>query len=161
MEEFFHISHSLMDTDCDGHVILCYELMIEVEHCFRIKRGGGAGHHHPLSLAGNTSPCPWDKLEDVAWNKPDSKTLEHLVWSVYNPIIKLPGASPIKSSGSCKCAVRRRHRPNLMSHPWSECTQLSLLHPQVGCQKGQRPLRPWTWLPIKSTLQRRELWEEK
>ena len=37
MEEFFHISHSLMDTDRDGRVILCYELMMEAEHRFRIK----------------------------------------------------------------------------------------------------------------------------
>ena len=37
IEEFFHISHSLMDTDRDGCVILCYELMIEAEHHFRIK----------------------------------------------------------------------------------------------------------------------------
>ena len=37
MEEFFHISHSLMDTDRDGCVILCYELMMEAEHRFRIK----------------------------------------------------------------------------------------------------------------------------
>ena len=37
MEEFFHISHSLMDTDRDGRLILCYELMMEVEHHFRIK----------------------------------------------------------------------------------------------------------------------------
>ena len=37
MEEFFHISHSLMDTDRDRCVILCYELMMEAEHRFRIK----------------------------------------------------------------------------------------------------------------------------
>ena len=41
MEEFFHISHDLMDMDHDGHVVLCYELMIEAERHFRIKRGGG------------------------------------------------------------------------------------------------------------------------
>ena len=69
---------------------LCYELMIEAEHRFRIKQGGGAGHRRPSPSAGNASPCPRDKLEDVAWNKPDSKTLEHLVWSVYDGIL-LPG----------------------------------------------------------------------
>ena len=37
MEEFFHSSHSLTDTDRDGRVILCYELMMEAEHHFRIK----------------------------------------------------------------------------------------------------------------------------
>ena len=47
MEEFFHISHSLTDTDHDGRVILCYELMIEVEHRFRIKRGGSTGCRCP------------------------------------------------------------------------------------------------------------------
>ena len=93
MEEFFHISHSLTHTDCDGHVILCYELMMEVEHRFRIKRGSGVERHHPLSSTGNTSPGPQDKLEDVAWNKPDSKTLEHLVWSVYDGILS-PGPTP-------------------------------------------------------------------
>ena len=78
MEEFFHISHSLMDADRNGCLILCYELMMEVEHRFRIKRGGGAGCRHPSSSSSNTSPCPRDKLEDIAWNKPDSKTLECL-----------------------------------------------------------------------------------
>ena len=93
MEEFFHISHSLTDMDRDGSVVLCYELMIEAEHRFRIKRGGGAGRHRPSSSTSNASPCPRDKLEDVAWNKPDSKTLERLVWSVYDGIL-LPGPTP-------------------------------------------------------------------
>ena len=93
MVEFFHISHSLKDMDHDGCVVLCYELMIEVEHHFRIKQGGGMGRHHPLSTTSNASPCPRDKLEDVAWNKPDSKTLECLVWSVYDGILS-PGPTP-------------------------------------------------------------------
>ena len=93
MEEFFHISHSLTDMDHDGRVVLCYELMIEAERRFRIKRGSGAGCHHPLSTTSNASPCPHDKLEDVAWNKPDSKTLERLVWSVYDGILS-PGPTP-------------------------------------------------------------------
>ena len=76
MEEFFHISHSRTDMDRDGRVILCYELMIP---CRR-----------PLSSTSNAPPCPRDKLEDVAWNKPDSKTLERLVWSVYDRILS-PG----------------------------------------------------------------------
>ena len=37
MEEFFYISHDLMDQDRDGCVVLCYELMMEAEHRFRIK----------------------------------------------------------------------------------------------------------------------------
>ena len=93
MEEFFHISHDLTDMDHDGRVVLCYELMIEAERHFRIKRGGGAGRHHPSSTTSNATPCPHDKLEDVAWNKPDSKTLERLVWSVYDGIL-LQGPTP-------------------------------------------------------------------
>ena len=93
MEEFFHISHSLADMDRDGCVVLCYELMIEAKRHFRIKRGGGAGHRHPSSTTSNASPCPRDKLEDVAWNKPDSKTLERLVWLVYDGILSL-GPTP-------------------------------------------------------------------
>ena len=93
MEEFFHISHSLTDMDRDGHVILCYELMIEAEHHFRIKRGSSVGHRRPLSSTSNASPCPHDKLEDIAWNKPNSKTLERLVWSVYDRILSL-GPTP-------------------------------------------------------------------
>ena len=90
MEEFFHISHDLTDMDHGGHIVLCHELMIEVERRFRIKQGGGAGHRRPSSTTSNATPCLPDKLEDVAWNKPDSKTLECLVWSVYDGIL-LPG----------------------------------------------------------------------
>ena len=93
MEEFFHISHDLTDMDHDGRVVLCYELMIEAERRFRIKRGGGTGCRHPSSTTSNATPCPPDKLEDVAWNKPDSKTLERLVWSVYDGILS-PGPTP-------------------------------------------------------------------
>ena len=93
MEEFFHISHDLTDMDHGGRVVLCYELMIEVERHFRIKRGGGAGRRHPMSTTSNATPCPPEKLEDVAWNKPDSKTLEHLVWLVYDGILS-PGPTP-------------------------------------------------------------------
>ena len=32
-------------------------------------------------------------LEGIAWNRPNSKTLEHLVWSVYDGIL-LPGPTP-------------------------------------------------------------------
>ena len=54
MEEFFYISHDLTDQDCDGRIILSYELMMEAEHQFRVKRGGGVGctaaPHHPLAM---------------------------------------------------------------------------------------------------------------
>ena len=93
MEEFFHISHSLTDMDRDGRVVLCYELMIEAERHFRIKRGGGVGSCRPSSTTSNAPPCPCDKLKGIAWNKPDSKTLEHLVWSVYDGILS-PGPRP-------------------------------------------------------------------
>ena len=93
MEEFFHISHSLTDMDYDGRVVLCYELMIEVERHFRIKWGGGVGRRCLSSTTSNASPCPRDKLEDIAWNKPDRKTLEHLVWSAYDGILS-PGPTP-------------------------------------------------------------------
>ena len=68
IEEFFHISHDLTDMDHDGHIVLCYELMIEAERHFRIKRGGGMGRRRPSSTTSNATPCPRDKLEDVAWN---------------------------------------------------------------------------------------------
>ena len=58
MEEFFHISHDLTDMDHDGRVVLCYELMIEAERHFRIKRGSGMGRHHPSSTTSNATPCP-------------------------------------------------------------------------------------------------------
>ena len=148
--------------------------MIEAEHRFRIKRGGGAGCRHPSATTSNASPCPRDKLEDVAWNKPDSKTLERLVWSVYDRILS-PGPTP-KLTGpesynqvtrhltskvfrGCKCTVQHVHWPNLMSQPQSRCAQLSSLYPQAGCQKSRRLPRPWTRLLIKSTQQKRELWE--
>ena len=93
MEEFFYISHDLTDQDHDGHVILSYELMMEAEHRFRVKWGGGVRHRHPSSPSGNAPPCSWDTLECIAWSEPDSKTLEHLVWSVYNGILS-PGPTP-------------------------------------------------------------------
>ena len=79
MEEFFYISHDLTDQNCDGHVILSYELMIEAEDQFRVKQGGGIGCHCPLPSSGNAQPCSRDTLECIAWSEPDSKTLEHLV----------------------------------------------------------------------------------
>ena len=107
IEEFFHISHDLANTDHDGRVVLCYELMIEAECHFRIKQGGGAGRRHPTSTTSNATPCPPDKLEDVAWNKPDSKTLERLVWSVYDGILS-PGPTPKLTGPESYNQVTRR-----------------------------------------------------
>ena len=57
MEEFFYISHDLTEQDRDGCIVLCYELMMEAEHWFRIKRGGGVGCRRPSSSSGITPPC--------------------------------------------------------------------------------------------------------
>ena len=96
-----------MEMDRDGRVVLCYELMIEAERHFRIKQGGGTGRCHPTSTTSNATPCPPDKLEDVAWNKPDSKTLERLVWSVYDGIL-LPGPMPKLTGPESYNQVTRR-----------------------------------------------------
>ena len=61
----------------------------------------------PTSTTSNTTPCPPDKLEDVAWNKPESKTLERLVWSVYDgilspgPMLKLTGPESYNQVTRC------------------------------------------------------------
>ena len=93
MEEFFYISHDLTDQDRDGRVVLSYELMMEAEHRFRVKQGGGIGYRHPSPSSSNAPPCSRDTLEHVAWSEPDSKTLEHLVWSVYDGVLS-PGPTP-------------------------------------------------------------------
>ena len=71
-------------------LVLSYELMMEAEHRYRVKRGGGIRHHHPLPSSSNALPCSWDTLECIAWSEPDSKTLERLVWSVYDGVLS-PG----------------------------------------------------------------------
>ena len=93
MEEFFYISHDLMEQDRDGRVVLSYELMMEVEHRFKIKWGGGVGRRRPSSSSGNAPPCSRETLERIAWSKPDSKTLEHLVCSIYDGLLS-PGPTP-------------------------------------------------------------------
>ena len=93
MEEFFYISHDLTEQDCDGRIVLSYKLMIEAEHWYRVKRGGGIGCHRPSPSSGNAPPCSGDTLEHIAWSEPDSKTLERLVWSVYDGVLS-PGPTP-------------------------------------------------------------------
>ena len=93
MEEFFYISHDLTEEDHDGRIVLSYKLMMEAEHWFRIKRGGGIGHCCSPSCPSSAPPCSQETLERVAWGKPDSKTLEHLVWSVYDGLLS-PGPTP-------------------------------------------------------------------
>ena len=63
---------------------------MEAEHQFRIKWGGGIGHCHSPSSSGITPLCSCEMLECVACSKPDSKTLERLVWSVYDALLS-PG----------------------------------------------------------------------
>ena len=87
MEEFFYILHDLTDEDRDGRIVLSYELMMEVEHQYRIKWGGGAWCHPSPSHASTTPTCSSEVLECVAWTKTDSKTLECLMWSVYDGLL--------------------------------------------------------------------------
>ena len=61
--------------------------MMEAEHQYRIKWGGSIGPHHSPSHVSSTPLCSLEMLECVAWTKPDSKTLEHLVWLVYNGLL--------------------------------------------------------------------------
>ena len=107
MEEFFYISHGLTDQDRDGCIILSYELMMEAEHQFRVKQGGGFGHCCPSSSSGNAPPCSQDTLECIAWSDPDSKTLEHLVWSVYDGVLS-PGPTPKLTGPETYNQVTRR-----------------------------------------------------
>ena len=46
--------------------------------------------HHMLAAP---HQCSLETLECITWAKPESKTLEHLVWSVYDGIIS-PGPTP-------------------------------------------------------------------
>ena len=94
MEEFFYISQQLTDEDCDGHIVLGYELMLEAEHRFRIKWDGGIGRHRSLSHStSNALPCSQETLDHVTWSNPDSRMLECLMWSVYDGILT-PGPKP-------------------------------------------------------------------
>ena len=79
MEEFFYISHDLMEQDHNGHIVLSYELMMEVEHQFRIKWGGGIGCRHPSSSSGNAPPCSQEMLERALPGV--SQTAKH--WSAW------------------------------------------------------------------------------
>ena len=93
MEEFFYILHDLTEEESDGHVTLGFELMIEAEHRYRIKQGGGIRCCCSPSHASSTLPCSQEMLECITWGKPDSKTLEGLVWSVYDGLLSL-GPTP-------------------------------------------------------------------
>ena len=88
-------------------VVLSYELMMEAEHQFRIKWGGGVRCRRSPSCSGSAPPCSWEMLERIAWSKPDSKTLERLVWSVYNGLLS-PGPTPKLTGPESYNQVTRR-----------------------------------------------------
>ena len=97
MEEFFYISQQLTDEDLNGRIVLGYELMLDAEHRFRIKWGGGVGRHSsPLHSASNAPLCSQETLDCVTWSNPHSRMLEHLVWSIYDEILTLgPTPKPV------------------------------------------------------------------
>ena len=67
---------------------------MEAEHQYRIKWGGAVPDmplpHHMLALPHHAVRRCWNI---VAWTKTDSKTLERLVWSVYDGLLS-PGPTP-------------------------------------------------------------------
>ena len=68
--------------------------MLEAEHKFRIKWGRGIRHcWSPLHSASNTLLCSQETLDHMTWSNPDSRMLEHLVWSIYDGILTL-GSTP-------------------------------------------------------------------
>ena len=87
MEEFFYISHNLTEEDRNGHVVLSYELIVEAEHRYRDKMGWWCQMPPFPSHAGSAPLCSPEMLECIAWAKPESKTLECLVWSVYDGLL--------------------------------------------------------------------------
>ena len=173
MEEFFYISHDLMEQDRNGRVVLSYELMMEAEHRFRIKQGRGIGRCCPLSSSGNAPPCSWEMLEHIAWSKPDSKTLERLVWSVYDGLLS-PGPTPKLMGPESYNQVTRHLAAKVFrglqvcclvrtSAQFDEPTPVKVrsvvfAHPRARSWERQKP---WTRPPKKWKVPRRELWEEK
>ena len=95
MEEFFYISQQLTDEDCNGRIVLGYELMLEAEHRFRIKQGRGASDatNPPCIPLVTAPPYSQETLDCVTWSNPDSRMLECLVWSIYDGIVT-PGPTP-------------------------------------------------------------------
>ena len=75
-------------------VVLSYELMMEAEHQFRIKQEQRCRMPLPLVILWQHPTMQlrrcWNVLPGVS---PDSKTLEHLVWSVYDGLLS-PGPMP-------------------------------------------------------------------
>ena len=151
MEEFFYISQQLVDGDRDGHVVLGYELMLEAEHRFRIKQGGGIGCHQTSShSASKAQPCAQETLDHVTWSNPDSKMLEHLMWSIYDGILtpgptpKLVGPKSYNQVLKClstkvfrglqvHCSTRTSAQFNEL--PPLGCNQLSSCHPSMREQR--------------------------
>ena len=168
----FYISHELTDEDRNGHIVLGYELMLEAEHRFRIKWGRGVGcRRSPSHSASNAPPCSPDTLDCVTWSNPDSKMLEHLVWSVYDGILtpgptpKLVGPESYNQVIRClatkafrglqvHCSARTSAQFDELSPPrvWS----VVLVPPQrEGAKKADKP---WTPPPWKMKMVKKGLW---
>ena len=154
MEEFFYISHNLTEQDRNGRIVLSYELMIEAEHWYRVKRGGGMGCHHSSQPSGNTPPCSRDTLERIAWSELDSKNIRapsmvSVRWSSITRantkagqaprlITKLLGDWPPKYSGVCKYVAQQGHQHSLMNRSqWGRYSLWYLHNPQVKVQERQ------------------------
>ena len=132
------------------------------------------GRHCPSSSSGNAPPCSRDMLECVAWNRPDSKTLEHLVWSVYDGILS-PGPTP-KLMGPesynqvTRCLATKVFRGLQVRCPTRTLAQFDKLTPvRVRSVIFVTPLSKMVRKTeamdmasqkVESAL-RRELWEEK
>ena len=166
MEEFIYISHELTDQDRDGRIVLSYELMMEAEHQYRVKWGGGTGCRCPLTSLGSTPPCSWDTLEGVAWREPDSKMLECLVWLIYDGVLS-PGLTPKLTGPETYNQVTRRLSAKVFRGPQVHCPTRTSVH----CLMNQSPVRkvhglwslrhPQVKLQEKLMLRRQPPWTGK
>ena len=74
----------------------CPQLWVDDGSGAPVQDKAGVGHRMLPLLLIIFWQCPtmqWEMLECVAWSKPDSKTLECLVWSVYDGLLS-PGPTP-------------------------------------------------------------------
>ena len=174
MEEFFYILHGLTDEDHDGCIVLGYELMLEVEHRFRIKWGRGIRcHWSPSHSASNAPPCSPETLDHITWLNPDSKMLERLEWSIYDGILT-PGPMP-KLVGPESYNQVTRHLAAKAFQGLQVCcpvrTSMQFDEPSLPklrsvvfmppCVRAPRNLRPWTLPPWRMNMLRKGLWEVK
>ena len=99
--------------------------MMEAEHRFRVKQGGGIACCHPSPSSSNTPPCSRDTLERIAWSEPDSKTLEHLVWSIYDGILS-PGPTPVLTGPETYNQVTKQLAAKVFRGPQVHCPARTL-----------------------------------